>query len=140
MPSLEISMPKISSESKIKLTAALTKAFDESTKFGADIFGLRFFEYDAGQAASGGHLWGGAAQRPYLHMILYCPRINRPTKQNLVKSLTSAFTTVLGKDDWKPVIHICEHPYENIGVEGKLLSDSYEECARSRFYYDLPNE
>lgn len=140
MPCLEISMPTTSHEVKIKLTAGLTEAFDKSTTFGTAIFGIRFHQYETGEAASGGSVWDGETGRPYLHMLLYCPRVDRATKQNLVKSLTLAFTTAVGKDDWKPVIHICEHAYDNIGVEGSLLSDSFEACAESKFYYELPRE
>ena len=140
MPCLEISMPATEPEVKKKLIAGLTKAFDKSTTFGTAIFGICFHEYDANCAASGGKIWDGQAGRPYLHMLLYCPRVDRATKQNLVKSLTLAFTTAIGKDDWKPVIHICEHAYDNIGVEGNLLSDSFEACADSKFYYELPRE
>ena len=42
--------------------------------------------------------------------------------------------------DWVPFIHICEHPYDNVVVNGRLLTDSYEECARRSFYYDLPKD
>ena len=70
-------------------------------------------------------------------MLMYIPRIDRKTKQTLVDSFTKAFTDSVGNDDWKPVIHICEHPYDNVGVEGQLLSDAYEACANAKFYYDV---
>lgn len=140
MPCLEISMPVTNTVVKQKLVAGLTEAFDKSTTFGAAIFGIRFHEYEANCAASGGKIWDGQTGRPYLHLLLYCPRVERTTKQNLVKSLTTAFTTAVGKDDWKPVIHICEHAYDNVGVEGSLLSDSIEALADSKFYYELPRE
>lgn len=74
---------------------------------------------------------------PYLHMILYSPRLRRSVKQKLVHTLTAAFMDVIGNPEWKPVIHITEHPYDNVGVDGQLLSDTYEECANAEFYYDL---
>ncbi len=137
MPCLEISMPKADAETKEKLTDTLTKVFAESTKLGAEIFGIRYHEYEAGQAASGGTVWDGQSGRPYLHMLLYIPRIDLTTKQMLVEKMSSAFATVVGKENWLPVIHICEHPYDNVGVEGKLLSDQYDACAKSKFYYDV---
>ncbi|MCP4566009.1 MAG: hypothetical protein GY841_00355 [FCB group bacterium] len=140
MPCLEITLPKVDNRTKEKLTARLTAAFDESTPFGADIFGLRFFEFEPGEAASGGRIWDGQTGRPYLHMLLYCPRVSREVKQKLVESFTAAFVGAVGKEDWKPVLHICEHPYDNVGVEGKLLSDSFEACAKSKFYYVLPKD
>jgi len=104
------------------------------------IFGIIYFEYDPGDAASGGSLWNGGRSRPYLHFILYTPRISRASKQKLVTNLTEAFIATVGMSHWKPVIHISEHPYDNVGVEGELLSDRYEELAQSKFYYDLPEE
>ncbi len=140
MPCLEISMPRVDAETKEKLSDALTKVFDESTKFGAEIFGIRYHEYDIGQSASGGTVWDGRSGRPYLHMLLYIPRIDRATKQMLVEKFSQAFVQVIGKENWVPVIHICEHPYDNVGVEGKLLSDQYDACAKSKFYYDVGDE
>ncbi|MFH2049488.1 MAG: tautomerase family protein [bacterium] len=137
MPCLEIVIPEIDQETKTKLADKLTKAFAKSTKFPTDIFGIRFIEYKPGETASGGKMWDGKIGRPYLHFLLYCPRIDRTAKQNVVKSFTKAYTESIGNSDWKPVIHICEHPYDNVGVEGELLSDTYEECAKSKFYYEL---
>ena len=137
MPCLEISLPKIDIGTKEKLTHALTKVFAESTKFGAEIFGIRYHEYEAGQSASGGVVWDGRSGRPYLHMLLYIPRINRAMKQMLVEKFSTSFVETVGKENWIPVIHICEHPYDNVGVEGKLLSDQYDACAKSKFYYDV---
>ncbi len=140
MPCLEISLPNTDTETKEKLTIGLTEAFDKATKFGAEIFGIRFHEYEFGQVASGGKLCDNNTPRPYLHMLLYCPRINRETKQNLVHSFTKAFTQAAGNDDWKPVIHICEHPYDNVGVNGELLSDAIEELKNQKFYYEVTDK
>ena len=137
MPCLEISMPEVDRLTKEKLTGALTEVFAQSTKFGAEIFGIRFHEYQTGQSASGGNLWDGQSGRPYLHMLLYIPRINRETKQRLVERFSDAFVETIGNASWLPVIHICEHPYDNVGVEGKILSEQYEVLAKSTFYYDL---
>ncbi|MCP4705897.1 MAG: hypothetical protein GY865_14960 [candidate division Zixibacteria bacterium] len=140
MPCLEITMPNADIQIKEKLTKELTKAFDEATHFGAEIFGIYFNEYEFGNAASGGVICENNIKRPYLHMLMYCPRVSRITKQKLVESFSSVFTSVFGKEDWQPVIHICEHPYDNVGVNGKLLSDSFEACANSKFYYELPKD
>ena len=140
MPCLEISLPKTNTQTKEKLTSELTKAFVSSTRFEAEIFGICFQEYEIGSAGSGGKLCDGHTGRPYLHMLLYCPRVNRETKQKIVVSLTKAFTETLGKDNWQPVIHIIESPYDNVGVGGQLLSDAYEECKNQKFYYDIMDE
>lgn len=44
------------------------------------------------------------------------------------------------KPAWQPVIHLCEHPYDNVGVEGKLLSELYPELAQRPYYYDLSRD
>ena len=137
MPCLEISMPEVDQLTKEKLTDALTEVFAQSTKFGAEIFGIRYHEYKAGESASGGIVWDGRSGRPYLHMLLYIPRINREIKQILVDRFSGAFVDTIGKENWQPVIHICEHPYDNVGVEGKLLSDQYKELGEKKFYYDV---
>lgn len=55
----------------------------------------------------------------------------------LVEKFSTSFVETVGKENWIPVIHICEHPYDNVCVEGKLLSDQYDACAKSKFYYDV---
>lgn len=140
MPCLEISMPATTVEIKQTLSTELTKAFAEIAGFPADIFGIKFHEYGEHSTASGGKLIDKSAERPYLHFLLYCPRLKRPVKQKLVSEFTSLFIKAVGHEGWWPVVHICEHPYDNVGVEGKLLSDSYDECRESSFYYDLPSD
>lgn len=130
-------MPRTDPETKAALAKDLTEAFTAATPFPAEIFGIRFAEYDPGHAASGGRIITSDDERPYLHMLFYSPRLDRKTKQALVKGLTEAFTKVLGKPAWKPVIHLCEHPYDNVGVDGQLLSDAYSELAEREFYYPL---
>lgn len=141
MPCLEITVPRISEETRGKLAAALTEAFVTATGHRREIFGIRFFEYAPGEAAVGGALCGDQSQNsPYIHALLYCPRLKRGQKRALAELLTKAFTEKLDRPTWKPVVHICEHPYDNVIVEGKLLSDAYPECAQKRFYYDLSND
>ena len=100
---------------------------------------LRFFQYGPGEAASGGHLCTDD-ERPYLHMLLYSPRLKRQAKQELVQRFTEVFVAVLKRPVWQPVIHLCEHPYDNVGIEGKLLSESYSELSQQPYYYDLPRD
>ena len=135
MPCIEISLPAVPSEVRARLAAGLTTAFSESTRFPADILGVRFFEYEGERAASGGQLSTADDERPYLHMLLYSPRLSRDQKQRLAEALTTAFTDAVGRPSWTPVIHICEHPYDNVVVDGKLLSDAFPQLAEKRFYY-----
>lgn len=140
MPCLEIAMPKVDAETRARLADKLTEAFASASGFPAEIFGIRFNEYEQGAASSGGALWDGGDSRPYLHFLLYSPRLKRSIKQKLVATLSATFADCVGHAHWLPVIHLCEHPYDNVGVDGKLLSDSYDECAKSRYYYDLSED
>jgi 4-oxalocrotonate tautomerase len=140
MPCLEISMPKTEARIKEKLSKELTRVFEMDSGFDGKIFGIRFNEYSDNEAASGGKICLHDETRPYIHFLLYIPRIKREVKQKLVESFTRVFTECLGKPMWKPVIHINEHPYDNVGVEGKLLSDLYGELAERKFYYDTHDE
>jgi 4-oxalocrotonate tautomerase len=138
MPCLEITVPQLSAEVKARLSKELTDLFAELTGFEREIFAIHFNEYAPGTVALGGEIHDGKTGRPYLHFVLYSPRLKRTVKQQLVEKMSAVFAGIVGRSEWMPVIHLCEHPYDNVGVEGKLLSDSYEACANSRFYYELP--
>jgi len=140
MPCLEITMPESNKEIREQLAAELTKAFAEAAGFPGQIFGIYFDEYKHTFAASGGKLCDGSEQRPYLHFKLSCPRLRRNIKQKVVKAFTDTFTTCVKQPEWKPVIHIDEHPYDNVGVAGALLSDTYDECAAQKYYYELSDD
>lgn len=140
MPCMELSLPKIGRKEKAALAAELTEVFCATTNHPAEIFGIRFFEYDLESASVGGHLCDSAHSTPYLHMLLYCPRLKRTVKQRLASALVAGFSKSLGRSDWIPTIHISEHPYDNVVVNGKLLSDAYEECVKRKFYYELPQD
>ena len=140
MPCLEITIPKTNEKTRKQLAEKLTAVFAETTGFPKDIFGVLFNEYKLKNAASGGLLCDSYEGRPYLHFLLYCPRLKRTIKQKVVEQFTKTYVDVIGKDDWLPIIHICEHPYDNVGVDGKLLSDSYEQCAQAKFYYEMKEE
>ncbi|MDF1544823.1 MAG: hypothetical protein P1R58_06930 [bacterium] len=140
MPCLEVTLPKVEAGVKATLAKELTTAFCSATGFPVEIFGILFREYEYGRAASGGEICSDSDTRPYLHMVLYCPRLKRSAKQKVVKSLTESFCSVVGRIEWRPVLHICEHPYDNVGVDGKLLSDSFEQCREAEFYYPLTED
>ncbi|MFH1686397.1 MAG: hypothetical protein ABIE70_02610 [bacterium] len=133
-------MPNVDTETKAQLVERLTQAFAEATSFPADIFGIRFCFYPWGEAASGGHFSAEGDERPYLHMLLYSPRLKRKAKVDLVWRFTEEFVAVLKKPAWRPVIHLCEHPYDNVGVDGQLLSDAYPELAGRSYYYGLTDD
>ncbi len=138
MPCLEVTMPRMDEGTKQTLSRRLTDAFVDATGLPADIFGIRYSEYAAGEAAvGGGKLWSGEDCRPYLHAILYGHRMRREVKQAIVAGFTKAFVESVDKPDWWPVIHLCEHAYDNVGIEGKLLSDAHPELRERPFYYPL---
>jgi len=135
MPCLEVTMPRASRERKELLSAILTRAFSEATGFAPEIFSIRYHEYGPGETATAGKIWDGGADAPFLHLVLYCPRLRRSQKKALVAGFTAAFTESRFPASWKPIVHIAEHSYDNVGVEGQLLSDACPELKGRRFYY-----
>ena len=89
MPSLEIKMPCVDADTKTHLASRLTEVFAEALGFPSEIFGIHFNEYKPGTVASGGKMWDGGVGRPYLHLLLYSPRLRRSVKRKLVESLTA---------------------------------------------------
>lgn len=140
MPYLEVSMPKVDRRTKELLSARLTETFTACTGFAEGTLGIRYLEYEVGGAANGGQLWDGRTGKPYLHLVFYSPRLRHAEKQKLVEAMTMAFVECLGKPQWKPVIFISEYPYENVGVNGELLSEVYEDGVKREFYYHLPDD
>jgi phenylpyruvate tautomerase PptA (4-oxalocrotonate tautomerase family) len=140
MPYLHVVMPEVSRETRARLAARLTEVFATTAGFDPQLFGIYFSEYPPQQTSMNGRLWDGQSGPPFLHFVLYCPRVGREVKRALVEEFTEAFSTCLAVPGWKPVVHICEHPYDNIGVDGALLSDAYEECANRPFYYSLSED
>jgi len=69
------------------------------------------------------------------HIIVYCPRLEREKKIACVAALTKAFERATGHSAELLTIHIEEHSYDNIGVAGKLLTESFPELAeRERLF------
>lgn len=77
-----------------------------------------------------------------MHLSISSPRLTRAAKQALARGLTAAVREATGWAE-PPVVHLSEHPYDNVVVEGQLLSDAYEACRARPFYYatePAPNE
>ncbi len=123
MPCLEISVPKLDQSKKEILAAKLTKVMADITQLPREIFGIRFFEYESGETANEGLLWDGIKGKPYHHFKLYIGPLKVEIKKKLIAVLTETYTDIIANQDWKPVIFIIETPFENIGVEGKPLSE-----------------
>ena len=58
----------------------------------------------------------------------------------MAAELSGIFAEVVGQTSWEPVIHSCEHPYDNVAIEVELLSDKFPELANREFYYGLSDE
>jgi phenylpyruvate tautomerase PptA (4-oxalocrotonate tautomerase family) len=139
MPCLEVSLPRTELAVREKLMTALTDIGVDVAGFGRDVFRIRFCEYDVGEAGMAGKLWDGN-HNPYLHFLLYCPRLKQSVKQRLITEMSRAFVEIVEQPEWFPVFHICEHPYDNIGASGKPLVEKYPELAGRQFYFDLPKD
>jgi phenylpyruvate tautomerase PptA (4-oxalocrotonate tautomerase family) len=138
MPCLEVTLPRTTREVKALLMSRLTD-IAEALGMERSILRIRFCEYDVGDAGMNGKLWDGE-RNPFLHFLLYCPRLKRSTKKALIERMSQAFAEITGHADWLPVFHICEHPYDNIGAGGKVLPERHPEVAGRKFYYDLPED
>lgn len=135
MPNIDVTMPQVDKAVRIALAKELTSAFSNATGLEAEILGISFREYQPGMAAEGGQIIDDPGEGP-VHIQIASPRLARLKKRDAVENLTAAFRQVT---DWKspPVIHITEHPYDNVGVGGKLLSDVFPELSKIPFYYSL---
>lgn len=131
MPSLEISIPKIPAKNLEAVSSSLTSAFiSASPGFDKKDFHIFFREYE--NAAIGGVVWKGGKAPIHLHLM--CPRIRRTVKQNIVKSFTDILSGAF--ENSYVIIHISEHPYDNVGVDGKILSALIPELSKRKFYYE----
>jgi len=123
MPCLEISVPKLDHNKREILAAKLTKVMADVTQLPTEIFGIRFLEYDVGETSNEGKLWDGKTGKPYHHFKLYIGPLKVEIKKKLIAVLTDTYIETIGNRNWKPVIFIIETLFENIGVEGKPLSE-----------------
>ena len=60
---------------------------------------------------------------------MYTPRLTPEQKSATVAAVTEAFATATGIAAEHLTIHIEEHPYGNVGVGGKLLTELYPELS-----------
>ena len=131
MPWMEVTIPKIEGSVREQLASDLNQHFIDATGFEDEILYIRFSEFDPDTAAAGGKLLAEAA---IAHVILYTPRMRFDVKRSVVAGIAAAFQPVSAK----PLIHILEFPYDNIGVDGQLLTDADDELASRPYYFVLP--
>jgi len=129
MPNLEITLPKqMNSHEKQNMGSALDTCFQSYAEL--DI-GLEILFKEYGQE----NIYS-TADKNSIHCHLFCPRLPRKRKQALVKHMTE----IVAQTYDHVIFHISEHSYDNIGVNGQLLSDMVPNCAERKFYYDLSDE
>jgi phenylpyruvate tautomerase PptA (4-oxalocrotonate tautomerase family) len=139
MPYLEVTLPKTDQPTKARLMERLTAIAQQVAGFEPEIFRVRFCEYDVGEAGVNGRLWDGSSN-PCLHFALYSPRLKKSVKKILIEKWSAALVEISRHADWNPVIHICEHPYDNVGAGGKVLPERHPEVRDRKFYYELPED
>lgn len=118
MPCLEISMPARDSKTRHLLVKELTETLANITGFPKESFGIRFLEYNFGEAANEGVIWDGRTGKPYIYIVLRIPELAAGIKADLIRDLTGVFVDCLKKPDWQPVIFINEYPVNNVGYDG----------------------
>jgi len=138
MPFLELTIPRLEKERKQQLAENLTREFIDATGFENEILSIRFAEYGPGEAAVNGKLWVENEGHPYSTILVMTPRLRHDVKRALAAGLARVCAEHLPDPGWAPVIHILEFPYENIEVDGQLLTDADEELSSRPFYYVLP--
>jgi phenylpyruvate tautomerase PptA (4-oxalocrotonate tautomerase family) len=131
MPWMEVTIPKTDQQIKEQLTASLNQQFIDATGFEDEVLYIRFSEFDSASAGASGQL---SQAESFAHVILYTPRMRFDVKRSVVAGLTSAFDLI----KIKPLIHILEFPYDNIGADGQLLTDADDELASRPYYFVLP--
>lgn len=136
MPFLEIRMPTMARSKTESLAARINQEFIDATGFEDEILRIQFMTYDPDTLATSGQLAGANS---FVHMILYSPRLRFDVKRSIVSGLTQAFREASGDQNFHVMIHIHEFPYDNIGLDGQLLTDTDDELASRPFYYVLPH-
>jgi hypothetical protein len=131
MPWMEVTIPKTDQGARERLHLRLSQEFIDATGFEDETLFVRFSDFDQGDLWESGNPSGNKAG----HVVLYCPRLRFDVKRSLAVGLTSAFEGF----GFKPLIHIVEFPYENIAMDGRLLTDSDDELASRPFYYVIPH-
>ena len=133
MPTIEIELPETTRAVRAALARAVTAAFCDATGHDRATLDVYFHSWGSGDAARAGELLDAEGPRA-VHVSVSSPRLARPAKQALARGLTEAIRGVTGWVE-RPVVHLSEHPYDNVVVEGALLSDAFEACRSRPFYY-----
>jgi len=128
---MEVVLPQIAEIPKDQLLAKIHREFVDATGFEDEKLFVRFSEFGQNDLGESGTLSGAKPA----HVVAYCPRLRFEVKRSLASGLTNAFVEY----EIKPLIHIFEFPYENIAMDGRLLTDADDELASRPFYYVIPH-
>jgi phenylpyruvate tautomerase PptA (4-oxalocrotonate tautomerase family) len=131
MPWMEVTIPTSDKAVRQELIASLNQQFIDATGFEDEVLYIRFSEFEPEMAGAAGTI---SPDHTFAHLILYTPRMRFDVKRSVVAGLTRAFESL----KIKPLIHILEFPYDNIGVNGELLTDADDELASRPYYFVLP--
>jgi len=124
---MEVVLPAVAQIPREQLLARIQREFVDATGFEDEKLYVRFSEYGQDDLIE--------SDARIAHVVLYCPRLRFDVKRSLASGLTAAFAD----HEIKPLIHIFEFPYENIAVDGTLLTDADDELASRPFYYVIPH-
>jgi phenylpyruvate tautomerase PptA (4-oxalocrotonate tautomerase family) len=131
MPWMEVTILKSETAVKQQLLERLNREFIDATGFEDEVLYIRFSEFEKGDFGKSGSF----ADADVANVLVYCPRLRFDVKRSLASGLTNAFEGT----GMKPFLYIMEFPYENIAVDGQLLTDADEELASRPFYYVIPH-
>ena len=124
---IDVVIPVVVQIPRDKLFAKIKNEFVDATGFEDEKLYVRFSEFSANDLSESGDR--------VAHVVIYCPRLRFDVKRSIASGLTNAFA----EHEIKPLIHIFECPYENIAVDGTLLTDADDELASRPFYYVIPH-
>lgn len=128
---MEVVIPAALQIPRDQLLAKIQREFVDATGFQDEKLFVRFSEFGQSDLGESGSLSGANIA----HLVLYCPRLRFDVKRSLASGLTGVFA----EHAIRPLIHIFEFPYENIAVDGTLLTDADDELASRPFYYVIPH-
>ena len=128
MPFIDVIIPRCRTKALKELSLGMTEEFCRITGFEREILAIHFTQYETISIA------GKFVEKGYVHVHIFIPRIEKGVKTELIAKFSE-----MVKKEFKcdPVVHISEHPYDNIGVSGKSLSELIPELGERKFYYDV---
>ncbi len=137
MPFIEIVIPAFSPAQREAFAGEITDAFSRIAGFPKDILAvyMNYYQIGGDKITVAGKYIPLFSDKAYLHIAVFSPRLKKAAKREVIAEFTSIAERVFEGKCASPVIHLNEHAYDNIGVNGKMLSELYPELAERTFYY-----